>query len=75
MLPFLKPKKQAGVVSVVTKPDGKQEPDNSNDGMVAVAEEMMSAISMKDAVALADAMKAMFQMMEMMPHEEIDHEG
>jgi hypothetical protein len=74
MLPFLKPKKAAGVVSVVTKPTGEQEPDLTNEAMVACAEELISAIAMKDASRVAAALKDCFSMLDAQPHVEGEHE-
>ena len=61
MLPFLKPKKIASVISARTMSnEGKQMPEDikehSSDFM-ACAHAMMSAISNKDAEALAEALQ------------------
>lgn len=74
MLPFLKSKKAAGVVGVVTKADGESVPDHTNEGMVACAEEIISAIAMKDATALASALQSCFSMMDAEPQENADFE-
>lgn len=76
MLPFLKPKK-AGTVMVSEYSDGKMmskgEKDEIDPGVMAAAEDLISAVHMKDAKSVAMALMDAFQMMEMMPHEEVDH--
>lgn len=74
MLPFLKPKKQAGVVSVVTKTDTETKPDHSNEMLTGLAEDLLSAIAMKDAAAVAEAVQAMFYACDAEPHVEGEHE-
>ena len=44
-----------------------------NQGLVAAAEDIMNAISAKDAKMLAGAIKAAFEMCDEMPHEEGPH--
>ena len=64
MLPFLKPKKAADTVTVVTNSSGESKPDHTNEGMVSRAEEILSAIAMKDAELLASALQNAFMMMD-----------
>lgn len=67
MLPFLQPKKQASVIiakrvgdkTVPIKEEGESEP-----GLVAAAEDLISAINMKDAAAVAKALRAAFEICE-----------
>ncbi len=74
MLPFLKPKKSSGVVGVVTKTDSGLEPDHSDEMTVALAEDLLSAIAMKDAKAVADSLTALFLSLDSKPHVEGEHE-
>lgn len=67
MLPFLKPKKMGSVVGVVTKADGevKSTGEEGEDvGMVAAAEDILSAIALKDAPALALALRSAYELCE-----------
>jgi hypothetical protein len=61
-LPFLKPKAQTGLIIQTRKPDGNAEPMESEDSgdhaMEACAEDMLRAISNKDAKALASAIRS-----------------
>jgi hypothetical protein len=62
MLPFLKPKRVAGLIISQRKPDGSneaqhEEGDEMNE-MEVCAEEILRAISSKDAKALASALQA-----------------
>ena len=41
--------------------------------LMAAAEDLISAVNMKDASAVADAIKAAFQVCDMYPHEEGPH--
>lgn len=67
----------AGSIIAKIKPEGgihDEGKENETDaGLVSAAEDMISAMHMKDAKALADAMKAAFEIMESMPHEEGEH--
>lgn len=74
MLPFLKPKKASGVVGVVTQKDGESKPEHTNEMLIALGEDLLSAIAMKDASAVADAVAAMVYACDSEPHVEGEHE-
>jgi hypothetical protein len=74
ILPFLKRSQEAsgsGPAPTVTR-----EPDEPQDldGIEVAAQDVLDAVKRSDPKALAEAMKAMFQMMEMEPHDEVSHE-
>lgn len=78
MLPFLKPKIQTGIVIQKTRasdgePAEMTEESGDDQDMVAAAEDILRAVSTKDAVLLAKAIKAAFDIYEAQPHEEADH--
>lgn len=75
-LPFLKPKSAAGLIISHRKPDGgtEQMHDGEDDnGLHAAAEDMIRAFHSKDAKALAEAVRAAFQILDAEPHEEGEH--
>lgn len=65
MLPFLQPRKQAGVIIAKRKPEGGIEPMHEEGehepGLMAAAEDLISAVHAKDAKGVADAMKAGYE--------------
>ncbi len=73
-LPFLRAKKLATVIIANKKPSGELEPkgeEGEHDPiLIGAAEDLISAVHAKDSVAVADALKAAFEMMEL-PQEEI----
>lgn len=77
MLPFLAPKKQAGVIIAKRKPDGgieaMHEEGEHEPGLMAAAEDLISAVHAKDAKGVADAIKAAFEVVDAGPHEEGPH--
>jgi galactokinase/mevalonate kinase-like predicted kinase len=76
MLPFLEPKKMAGIVMMKMKnnsSEAEKEEGEPMPEMLAAAEDILSAIAMKDAKALADALHAAFMIADSMPHEEGEH--
>lgn len=77
MLPFLKHKRTAGLIVTTRSPDGdKKELYQEGDehaGLEACAEDIINAISNKDAKALASALKAAFEVCDAQPHEEGPH--
>jgi len=78
MLPFLAPKKQAGVIMakrVGEKTEPMHEEGEHEPGLMAAAEDLISAVHAKDAKAVADAFKAAFEVCESYPHEEGPHIG
>lgn len=73
MLPFLKKKDgfaSSSVINIDRKPD---EPNDSNAGIEACAQDLISAVHAKDASAAASAIRAAFEMLESEPHEEGPH--
>jgi len=79
LLPFQKPKHAVGVIIKKRKPDGDlpqdaESQDSDDEALVACAEDILRAISAKDSKALAAAMHAAFQIMELEPHAEGPHD-
>lgn len=78
MLPFLKAKRQTGLIVSQRKPDGGKEElyeeGNENAGLEACAEDLIRAVHAKDAEAVARAFKDAFELCETQPHDEYDHE-
>jgi len=74
MLPFLKLNKEASasapVESVERKPDNEE---SEYDGMESAMEELCDAIHAREYKKAATAFRAAFDMLEMQPHEEIEH--
>lgn len=63
MLPFLAPRKQAGVIiakRVGDKTEPMHEEGEQDPGLMSAAEDLLSAISSKDASAVAAALKAAY---------------
>jgi hypothetical protein len=77
MLPFLKARKVGSTAQTVSSADGHQErlgeEGETDVGLMSAAEDLIRAVHAKDAQAVADAMKAAFEIMEEMPHEEGPH--
>lgn len=68
MLPFLKAKQSGSVVSVkYSEKDGQESMGKEGEhspGHMAAAEDLISAVHMKDAKGVADAMKAHYDLMD-----------
>ncbi len=78
MLPFLQARKSAGVIMakrVGDKTEPMHEEGEHEPGLMAAAEDLISAVHSKDANAVADAFKAAFEVCESCPHEEGPHIG
>lgn len=74
MLPFLKREKEASVS--MPSDSIKREPDEGHeeyDSMHAAAEDLLHAIQSKNVKALAECLRAAFELMESEPHEEGEH--
>lgn len=73
MLPFLKRNLEATQSgddeSQMRKPDEEAEYDS----MHSAAEDLISAVHSKNVSAVAEALRAAFEMMESQPHEEGEH--
>ena len=78
MLPFMKPEKAASVIVARLK-DHKVEAEHEEGGhhpvLKKAATDLMQAIHMKDASAVAEALKDAFLHLDSEPHEEGPHEG
>jgi hypothetical protein len=69
MLPFLsKPKASGGVITEIRPSD--YEKDDHSDGLEACAKDLCHSIEMKDYKKIAAALKAAFDILESLPHEE-----
>ena len=79
MLPWMQPKKSGAVIMAKMKPEGSvesmQEEGEEDPSLMVAAEDIMSAIAMKDSKALASALKAAFEILDSAPHEEGPHIG
>lgn len=77
MLPFLKPKKMSSVIIAKIKPEGKIEPSHEEGEempeLIGAAESLISAVHSKDANAVAECLKAAFEICDSYPHEEGEH--
>lgn len=87
-LPFLK-KKDAGIAGIIMKtrePDTFQDQnikaaeqdedkDSQSIAIESCAEELIKAVHSRDVKAVAQAMRDAFDILESMPHNEIEHEG
>jgi len=76
MLQFMKPKMQTGLMVSVRKPDSIEESHtdgNEDNGLDACAEDLIRALHSKDIKSVSAALKAAFDILESMPHEEGPH--
>ena len=77
MLPFLKPKRQAGIMISERKPDGgfaeQNEQAAEDQGLEACADDIIRAINSKDSRELAAAIRAAFEILDSEPHVEGPH--
>lgn len=75
MLPFLKPRQMTAIVIAKQKPEGSIEDQGDPlEGLNVAASDLIKALGAKDAVAVAQALKAAFEICDSMPHEEGPHE-
>jgi len=72
MLPFLKLKQEGSSSSPVEHE--MREPDGDYDPLHSAAEDLISAVHSKSVKAVAEALKAAFEICESEPHEEGPHE-
>lgn len=72
MLPFLKNKKQPGVIIQERAPD-HPEMQRDDDGLSACAQDLMDGIAKGNKQMIADAIRAAFQILDSEPHEEGPH--
>lgn len=76
MLPFLRKKNehaQTGVIVQTRNPHNTEEKQEDNTGIHACASDLIDAVHAKDIQGVADAMKSAFDILEMQPHDEINH--
>lgn len=75
MLPFLKPKRQdAGIAVTVRTPDGGMErEEDHSEGLKACAADLIRAVHAKDEDSVASAIKAAFEILDSLPHNEGPH--
>lgn len=71
LLPFLSPKKLSGSIIAKTKPEGGIEEESQegqpDQGLMSAAEDLISAVNMKDASAVASALRAAFDILDAGP--------
>jgi len=72
MLPFLKHNQESG--TTVLPETVKREHDDDFDMLEAAASDLISAIHSKDVKAVAEALKAAFEIADAQPHHEGEHE-
>jgi len=80
MIPFLDKKKTsvAGLIIKNRTPDEKPEENQEDTHTMAIeecAKDLIDAVHNKDIKAVASAIKDAFEILEQMPHKEIDHSG
>lgn len=75
MIPFLRKKDEASASAPADKIERKPDEDKEEDydGLEACMSELAAALKSDDAKAAAVAFRSAFDMLEMAPHEEIDH--
>jgi len=77
MLPFLKPRQAPGLTISIRKPDGGSEESHSageeDHGLDSCSEDLIRAMHAKDTKGVTAALKAAFEILDSMPHEEGPH--
>lgn len=79
-MPWLRRKREQPIFLTKVKNNSIQEVGTTTeepaelDEIEGVAEEMIKAFEQKDAKKLAETLRAAFQLMELEPHEEVEHE-
>ncbi len=74
MLPFLKQKQPGGVTTEYRKPDQEPEQDESDQVLIACMQDFSQALTEGNHKAAASAFRAAFDLLEMEPHNEIEHD-
>lgn len=80
VLPFLNKNKNQGVAGLIIKqrtPDEKPQENQEDDQDAAInacAQDLISAVHARDVKAVAEAMRSAFDILESMPHEEMEHD-
>lgn len=74
ILPFLKPRRETGLIIRTRKPDGtspeSHSSDSDNPGLLAAAEDLCKGLEAKDYDRVAKAFRAAFDILESEPHDE-----
>lgn len=73
MLPFLKVKRDAAVIVRERKPDEISPENHENDELKIAAQDLIDAVHNKDVAAVAKAFRAAFDLLEVQPHDEVEH--
>lgn len=77
MLPFLKPKRQDGVIVAQRKPNGNIDMDldkNMDDESIDYcSQDLLDGINSKDIKKISSALKSAFEILDSQPHEEGPH--
>lgn len=74
MLPFLKPKRaDGGVMTQLRAPDEKPQESQEDSGLESAMKDLIDAVDARDHKRMAIAMKAAFEILDSMPHEEGPH--
>jgi hypothetical protein len=76
MLPFLKHKKEASVsmpAETIVRDSDHEEHGDEIDALHVAAEDLMHAIHSKSVAAIAEALKAAFDICDALPHVEGEH--
>lgn len=74
MLPFLKNTKEASMSEDADPVKRKSDDGEDYDSLEVAAQDLCDAIHSKDSKAVAEALRAAFQICDLEPHEEFDHE-
>jgi hypothetical protein len=75
MLPFLKNKQEGSISEAPDAIERKPDQEKEYDSLYAAAEELISAVHVKDVDGVATALRSAFTIMESEPHEEDKHVG
>lgn len=72
MLPFQSDRKEGGAVSMPIESQ-KLETQDEVDYLEYAAQDLLQALQSRDIKGIASALRAAFELCDMMPHEEGDH--
>lgn len=73
MIPFLKHNKEASASGPIDHKDMTRDEGDDYDMLESAAEDLCHAIEKKDYKAIAQALRAAFEMLDAEPHEEGEH--
>lgn len=79
LLPFLKNKEKSisGLIIKTRNPDEPKQEEPQDESVLAIeacADDLIKAVHAKDVKAAAQAMKDAFDILESLPHEEVEHD-